>query len=72
MGFAVEWFLTAVKFDQLVKFTSKALIRHHNFWFRAAFFKSCGKIRDPDSDDSLRPVEYDAKKNLVRLRSKLW
>ena len=28
----------------------------------AGFFKSVGKIRDPDSNDSLRPVEYEEKK----------
>ena len=31
----------------------------------AGFFKSVGKIRDPDSNESLKPVDYDAKKNFA-------
>ena len=31
----------------------------------AGFFKSVGKIRDPDSNESLKPGDYDAKKKIL-------
>ena len=33
--------------------------------FLSWFLKSVGKIQAPDSNDILRPVEYDAKRVLV-------
>ena len=33
----------------------------------AGFFKSVGKIRDPDSNESLKPGDYDAKKFLPKM-----
>ena len=72
MIFLIKWFLTAVKFDQLVKFTLKPLIRHHNFWLGAAFFYLVGEILNIYLKFSLRPVEYDTKKSLVRSLTDCW
>ena len=35
-------------------------------WLPLSWFLNVGKIQDPDSNDSLKPGKYDAKRILVR------